>query len=238
MSLFSLHWMLRRIQYQDLYMHLESHPNIKENLARLTDMCSMFVDAKVTELQMVLEELDPVARTKRVLTLMRKDLEKFKLQQELMKESYESLNKMHRKYGYWNCCSDLVHFSLLIVAWDYLVVRVLLQEQRDLINKELGTDKDSAKAKMKQKFLDNLKGKTLPEEVQRVVNEEMERFSGMVRRSAMSADTLRESVCNFLWILSFASLIGFIGQPLDGVRMGAKLPELGHAGAMGCIHPG
>mgnify|MGYP003888764631 CR=1 FL=1 len=61
--------------------------------------------------------------------------------------------------------------------------RVLLQEQRDLINKELGTDKDSAKATLKQKFIDNLKGKTVPADVQKVINEEMERFSGMDTRS-------------------------------------------------------
>lgn len=79
-------------------MHLEQNPSLKDNLSRLVDMCCMFLDAKMAELQGALEEMDPLTRCKQVLTMMRKDLEKYKLQQELMRESYDNLSKMHRKY--------------------------------------------------------------------------------------------------------------------------------------------
>lgn len=97
------------------------------------------------------------------LTLLKKELELTKLQEDLSKKIDESMNKNQRKY--------------------------MLQEQLKLIKRELGMEKED-KEEIRNKFLERLTKYTVPPAVMKVIDEELNRLS-VLEPSSMEFNVTR-----------------------------------------------
>jgi ATP-dependent Lon protease len=141
---------------------LKQNPLFKEELqiflthsdftepGKLADFAVALTTANREELQDILSTFDLQNRITKALVLLRKELDLSKLQHSISKKIESSLNKAQREF--------------------------YLREQLRTIKKELGLEKDD-KVLDHDKFKERLKDKTVPEEAQKVIQEEMEKFS-------------------------------------------------------------
>ncbi|CAL8462062.1 g1593 [Coccomyxa elongata] len=129
------------------------------DLSRLADMGASLTSADEAALQGVLEELSVPARADTVLLLLKKEVELCKLQGEIGKRVEEKISKDQRRY--------------------------FLMEQLRSIKKELGLEKDD-KSALIQRFEERMQPfkDKVPEDVRRVIEEEMAKLSGLEQASS------------------------------------------------------
>eukprot|EP00931_Biecheleriopsis_adriatica_P042947 TRINITY_DN2450_c0_g1_i1.p1 TRINITY_DN2450_c0_g1~~TRINITY_DN2450_c0_g1_i1.p1 ORF type:complete len:997 (-),score=250.97 TRINITY_DN2450_c0_g1_i1:27-2981(-) len=121
-----------------------------DNPLKLADLVAGMSLAQRSELQAVLEENDILERLEKVLTLAQKDLEFAKLQSKVKSQVEEKVSKDQR--------------------------RLMLMEQMKQISKELGIEKDDKQTLLTQ-FREAIKDKTVPEEVNKVIEAELTKLS-------------------------------------------------------------
>ena len=116
----------------------------------LADFAAAITSAKGRELQQVLETLQLLPRMKRVLPLLRKEVEVARLQGEISEEVNQKIHDRQREF--------------------------FLREQLKVIQRELGISKDDKTAEADE-FRQRLENKTLPQAVQKRIDEELQKFS-------------------------------------------------------------
>lgn len=124
---------------------------------KLADFAVALTTASRDELQKVLESFTIQERIDKALVLLKKELDLSKLQSSINQKIEATVSKSQREF--------------------------FLKEQLKAIKKELGLDKDD-KTLDRQKFLDRIKGKTLPEDVKKVIDDELEKLNFLEMQSA------------------------------------------------------
>ncbi len=113
------------------------------------DLISNLLSAEAEALQELLETFDLKDRARLLLKLLREELELSRLKQKIQKQIDEAVNKQQKEF--------------------------FLREQLKAIKRELGMEKDEAETEI-EKIRKKLEGKELPEEAQKVVEEEMDKL--------------------------------------------------------------
>lgn len=116
----------------------------------LTDFAAALTTAPGAELQQVLDTIPILKRMEKVLPLLRKEVEVARLQNKLSTEVNDKISKNQRDF--------------------------FLKEQLKIIQRELGITKDDKSADSDE-FKARLKGKTLPEQAQKRIDEELHKLS-------------------------------------------------------------
>lgn len=116
---------------------------------RLADFAANLTSAEGQELQQVLETFDVRHRIDRVLVLLKKELEVYRLQSRITKQIEDKISARQREF--------------------------FLREQLKMIKKELGLEKEGKTTEI-EKFTERLQGLTLNEEAKKAVEEEMEKL--------------------------------------------------------------
>lgn len=124
---------------------------------RLADFAVALTTATREELQDVLETLDIEKRIDKALLLLKKELDISKLQSTINQRIEATISKSQREF--------------------------FLREQLKAIKKELGMEKDDKTIDI-DKFEDRLKKRKTPEEVMKVIQEELEKLSALEIQSA------------------------------------------------------
>ncbi len=116
----------------------------------LADFAAAITTARGAELQEVLETVSVQRRMEKVLVLIRKEQEVAKLQSEISEAVNLKISKHQREF--------------------------FLKEQLKVIQRELGISKDDKTAEIEE-FQQRLKGKTIPEPVQKKIDEELHKLA-------------------------------------------------------------
>jgi len=130
---------------------LLSRSNVNEP-GRLADFAASMTSASVDELQDILESFSIPDRVRKVLLLLKKEIEVSKLQVKISKQIEERLSKQQREF--------------------------FLREQLKEIKKELGISKEGKEAEL-DRFKQRLEKLTLTEEAKQRIDEEMEKLAMM-----------------------------------------------------------
>ncbi len=117
--------------------------------SRLSDFAANLTSADGQELQKVLETFDVRQRIDRVLVLLKKELEIYRLQSKITKQIEDQISARQREF--------------------------FLREQLKMIKKELGLEKEGKVTEI-EKFRERIKGLTLNEEARKAVEEELEKL--------------------------------------------------------------
>lgn len=117
---------------------------------KLADFAVALTTASREELQDILSTFDVVKRIDKALYLLKKELDVSTLQSAISQKIDATISKSQKDF--------------------------FLREQLKTIKKELGIEKDD-KSLDREKFTARLKVRTVPEDVQKVINEEMEKLS-------------------------------------------------------------
>lgn len=163
----------------------------------LTDFAAALTTAPAKELQQVLDTTPILKRMQKVLPLLRREVEVARLQHRLSEEVNEKITKHQRDF--------------------------FLREQLKIIQRELGITKDdkSADAEM---FKTRLNGKTLPEQAQKRINEELNKLTLLETGSPEYAVTRN--------YLDWATEVpwGIVGQDKLNLTHARKVLNKHHAG--------
>lgn len=124
---------------------------------RLADFAVALTTATRDELQDVLETLDIEKRIDKALLLLKKELDISKLQSTINQRIEATISKSQREF--------------------------FLREQLKAIKKELGMEKDDKSIDV-DKFEDRLKKRKVPDDVMKVIREEMDKLSALEIQSA------------------------------------------------------
>lgn len=124
---------------------------------RLADFAVALTTASREELQDVLETFDLQARIDKALLLLKKELDLSRLQSSINQRIEATISKTQREF--------------------------FLREQLKAIKKELGMEKDD-KTMDVEKFESRLKERKVPDEVAKVIKEEMDKLSALEIQSA------------------------------------------------------
>ena len=124
---------------------------------RLADFAVALTTATREELQDVLETFDIEKRIDKALVLLKKELDISKLQSTINQRIEATISKTQREF--------------------------FLREQLKAIKKELGMEKDD-KTVEAEKFEARIKGRTVPDEVLKVIRDEMDKLSTLEVQSA------------------------------------------------------
>lgn len=116
----------------------------------LSDFAAALTSAKGEALQDVLDTVSILRRMEKVLGLLKKEIEVARLQGEITAEVNRSISEHQRQF--------------------------FLKEQLKIIQKELGLSKDDRTADIEQ-FRERLEGKTLPDDAQKRIDEELNKLS-------------------------------------------------------------
>jgi len=136
--------------YRDsLQQMLQFGQRVVDNPVYLSDLGAALTGGETEELVGVLEEEDIPRRLMLSLQLLKKELERTKLQQKIGKEVEDKVKGVQRKY--------------------------MLMEQLKVIKKELGMEKDDTETII-EKYTKRLEGCTVPESVQTVIDEEINKL--------------------------------------------------------------
>jgi len=133
-----------------------------EDPSPLADFAASLTMANKPELQDILETLPILPRLEKVLLLLNKELEQAKAQVEIRQQVEEKMDKHQRDF--------------------------FLREQLKTIQRELGIEKDDRTAEI-DIFKERLKALTVPEAVQKRIDEEMDKLSMLEVGSAEYAVT-------------------------------------------------
>ena len=124
---------------------------------KLADFAVALTTAGRAELQTVLETFDVQDRIDKTLVLLKKELDLSKLQSSINQKIEATISKTQREF--------------------------FLREQLKTIKRELGIEKDDRTSDT-EKFQERLKDKVVPEEVQKVIDEELEKLHVLDVQSA------------------------------------------------------
>ncbi|XP_068622483.1 lon protease homolog, mitochondrial isoform X2 [Battus philenor] len=142
---------------ESLHHMLAQGQRVVDNPVYLSDLGAALTGAEPAELQAVLDETDIPKRLLMSLSLLKKEYELSKLQQKIGKEVEEKVKQQHRKY--------------------------ILHEQLKVIKKELGLEKDDKDA-IGDKFRERLADKQVPQAVQTVIDEELNKLNFLESHSS------------------------------------------------------
>ncbi len=124
---------------------------------KLADFSVALTTAGRQELQAVLETLDVQSRIDKTLVLLKKELDLSKLQSSINQKIEATISKTQREF--------------------------FLREQLKAIKKELGLEKDDKTCDV-EKFTGRLKDKIVPEDVQKIIDEELDKLNVLEVQSA------------------------------------------------------
>ena len=116
----------------------------------LTDFAASLTTANKSDLQEVLETFPVIQRMKKVLVLLKKELEVAKLQTKIRQQVDERMSEQQRNF--------------------------FLREQLKEIQKELGLEKDDRTADL-ERFTERMKTLSLPEHAQKRLDDEMQKLA-------------------------------------------------------------
>lgn len=122
----------------------------------LIDLISSMLKTEGKELQELLEEFDLEHRSRKLLTMLKKELEISQLQMKISKQIEDKISKQQKEY--------------------------FLREQLKLIKQELGMEKDEKSAEV-EKIRNRLKHIKLSQEAKDVVTEQMEKLNFLDKSS-------------------------------------------------------
>ncbi|KAL4709466.1 hypothetical protein ACJJTC_012803 [Scirpophaga incertulas] len=148
---------LNPLYRESLHHMLAQGQRVVDNPVYLSDLGAALTGAETADLQAILEEMDIPKRLMMSLSLLKKEYELSKLQQKIGKEVEEKVKQQHRKY--------------------------ILHEQLKVIKKELGLEKDDKDA-IGEKFRERLANKTVPQAVQTVIDEELNKLNFLESHSS------------------------------------------------------
>ncbi len=135
--------------YSEELKHFLNRFNINEP-SPLADFAASLTTAESDHLQTILDTVPILERMKKVIVLIKKELEVAKLQTKIRKQVEEKMSEQQRKF--------------------------FLREQLKAIQQELGLAKDDRTADV-ERFKARLEAKTLPEAAQGRIQEELEKLS-------------------------------------------------------------
>lgn len=136
---------------------LHAGQRVVDNPVYLADLGASLTGAESKELQEVLEERNVPRRLYLALSMLKKELELGRLQQKIGKEVEDKVKQQHRKF--------------------------MLNEQLKVIKKELGLEKDDKDA-IEEKFRKRLAELIVPEHVQEVIEEELNKLGFLENHSS------------------------------------------------------
>ncbi|TNN16429.1 Lon protease isoform 2 [Schistosoma japonicum] len=149
---------LNPVYRENVLAMLQAGQRVADNPVYLSDLGAALSGAGDTEeLQAVLEEMDIHKRLRLSLSLVKKEYELGRLQQQIGREVEEKVKQQHRRY--------------------------MLSEQLKVIKKELGLEKDD-KDTIVEKFRLRLKDLTVPSSVMEVIDEELNKLSVLDHHSS------------------------------------------------------
>jgi ATP-dependent Lon protease len=140
---------------------LKSNPIIQEQLkivmsqiprsnpALLIDVVASMLNAEKEKLQDLLETFDLIERSKKLMILLKQEIELTQLQEDIKKQIEEKISKQQREF--------------------------FLREQLKIIKKELGLEKDEKTAEI-DKIEQRIKDLKLPRDVGKTINEELNKL--------------------------------------------------------------
>jgi len=115
----------------------------------LIDLIASMLTADGERLQEILATFDLQKRAEKLLILLKEEIERSRLQEDIQKQINEKVSKQQREF--------------------------FLREQLKVIKKELGLEKDDKESEI-QKFKDRIKNLKLTQEVSDVIHEEMDKL--------------------------------------------------------------
>ena len=124
---------------------------------KLADFAVALTTAGRQELQDILETFDVQSRIDKTLILLKKELDLSKLQSSINQKIEATISHTQREF--------------------------FLREQLKAIKKELGLEKDDKTCDV-EKFQERLKGKIVPEDIKKVIDEELEKLGVLEMQSA------------------------------------------------------
>ena len=164
---------------------------------RLADFAVALTTASREELQEVLETFEIEKRIDKALLLLKKELDISKLQSTINQRIEATISKTQREF--------------------------FLREQLKAIKKELGMEKDD-KTLDAEKFEERLQKRTVPDEVMKVIREEMDKLSALEIQSA------EYGVCrNYLDWLTIVPW-GIFSKEMHDLKKAEKILEQDHYG--------
>lgn len=164
---------------------------------KLADFAVALTTASREELQEVLETYDVEGRIDKALMLLKKELDLSKLQSSINQKIEATISKTQREF--------------------------FLREQLKTIKKELGLEKDDKSCDI-EKFEERLAQRIVPEDVKKVIKEEMDKLSVLDVQSA------EYSVCrNYLDWLTIIPW-GIYSEESDDLKNATKILDEDHYG--------
>ena len=164
---------------------------------KLADFAVALTTAGRKELQDVLETLDVQSRIDKTLVLLKKELDLSKLQSSINQKIEATISKTQREF--------------------------FLREQLKTIKKELGLEKDDKTCDV-EKFKDRLSKRKVPEDVQKVIDDELDKLNVLEVQSA------EYTVCrNYLDWLTIVPW-GMFSEESHDLDKGEKILEEDHYG--------
>ncbi|WAQ98018.1 LONM-like protein [Mya arenaria] len=149
--------MLKTEVMENLHQIMQTGQRVLDNPVYICDLGAALTSADPSYLQQVIEETNIPERLELVLSLLKKEFELSKLQKKIGKEVEDKVKKQHREY--------------------------ILREQLKIIKKELGIEKDDKDA-IEEKFRARLKELVVPEHVQTVIDEELNKLATLDNHSS------------------------------------------------------
>lgn len=142
---------------ENLQQMLGNNLRINDNPAYLADLAASITSSKPEELQEIMAEKSIFNRMKMALNLLIKEKQLLELQQKISKDVETKIREQHRTF--------------------------MLREQLKSIKRELGIEKDDKDA-LAEKYEKMLEGKTVPEAVRKVLDEEMQKLGFLENNSS------------------------------------------------------
>ncbi len=180
---------------QEMYMLL-NQVDINEP-AMLTDLAASMTNAKSGDLQKILETTDLAKRMEQTLLLLREEYDLSLLKEEISQKIDERVSKHQREF--------------------------FLREQLREIQRELGLEQDRKTLEL-QRFAERLEAKSLPEEAESRVGEELRRYA-MLEENSPELQTLHQ----YLDLVSSLPWNEFTADRLD-LKHARKVLESDHYG--------
>lgn len=142
---------------ENLQQLLGNNLRVNDNPSYLADLAASITSSQPNELQEIMDEKDVFNRMKKALDLLIKEKQLLELQQKISKDVETKIKETHRTF--------------------------MLREQLKSIKRELGLEKDDKDA-LAEKYEKMLEGKTVPEAVRKVLDEEIQKLGFLENNSS------------------------------------------------------
>lgn len=142
---------------ENLQQLLGNNLRVNDNPSYLADLAASITSSKPNELQEIMDEKNVFSRMKMALNLLIKEKQLLELQQKIGKDVETKIREQHRTF--------------------------MLREQLKAIKRELGLEKDDKDA-LTEKYEKMLEGKTVPDAVRKVLDEELQKLGFLENNSS------------------------------------------------------